>query len=73
MNRNVKKDIRNKARLICGLTNILQYDSENLLNDTNEFNTDRVIETVQDTKETVQNIVDIIAEIEYLLYLNTRG
>ncbi len=70
MNNKAKREVRNKARLTCGLVNILKYDVDNLMSDTNECELDNVIDTVQETKETLQNLVDVIAEIEYILYLN---
>lgn len=70
MNRTTKKNLRNKARLICGLVNILQYDSENIMNDTSSYDYDQLINTLQDTKVTTQNLLDTITEIEYLLYLD---
>lgn len=70
MNNKTKRKIRNKARLTCGLADILKYDVGNLMSDTNDFDVDRMMDTVQETKETLQNLVDVIVEIEYLLYLN---
>lgn len=64
-----KQEIRNKARLTYCLVDILEYDIENLKNDTNECNPDDLIITLQEAKETLQNITDLITEIEYVLYL----
>lgn len=69
MNNKTKREIRSKARIACGLADVLKYDTNNILSDANECHMDILIETVLDTKETLQNIVDVIAEIEYLLYL----
>lgn len=35
----------------------------------NELHEDYFVDAVQDTKETMQNFVDAITEIEYLLYM----
>lgn len=70
MNNKMRTIIRNKARLACGLANILEYDINNLMNDANECYLDELFETVQATKETLQNLVDTITEIEYALYLD---
>ena len=57
--------------ITCGLINILKYDAGNLMPDANECDISTLIDTVPETKETLQNLVDVIAEIEYVLYLNT--
>lgn len=69
MNNKTKREIRSKARIACGLSDVLKYDTSNILSDANECHMDILIETVLNTKETLQNLVDVIAEIEYLLYL----
>lgn len=70
MNNKTKKDIRSKSRLARGLAEVLQYDTDNLVSDSNECHIDELIETLLDTKETLQNLTDIMTEIEYLLYLH---
>lgn len=70
MNARVKREIQNKTRLIYCLVNILEYDSENLKNDTNEYRPEDLARTLQEAKETVQNITDLLVEIEYILYLD---
>lgn len=66
-----KREIRSKARIAHGLADVLRYDTGNVVSDANEFHMDILIETVLDTKETLQNLIDVMAEIEYLLYLET--
>lgn len=70
MNRTTKRTLRNKARLVCGLTNILQYDSDNITNECNSDDYDQLMTTLQDTKITLQNLTDTVVEMEYLLYLD---
>lgn len=69
MGNKIKREIRNKARLAYCLVDILEYDICNIKNDTNECNIDVLDRTVQETKTTLQNLVDIITELEYILYL----
>lgn len=69
MNYKTKRELQNKARLACGLADILKYDTENLVAELNELYEDYFIEAIRDTKETMQNFVDTITEMEYLLYL----
>lgn len=70
MNNKSKRDIRNKSRLTAGLVNILKYDVNNLIMDANECDLNSLFRTMEDVKETTQNIIDVLAEIEYILYLN---
>lgn len=69
MNYKTKRELQNKARLACGLADILKYDSENLVAELNELYEDYFIDAIRDTKETMQNFVDVITEMEYLLYM----
>lgn len=69
MNYKTKRELQNKARLACGLADILKYDTENLVMELNELYEDYFVEAIRDTKETMQNFVDTITEMEYLLYL----
>lgn len=64
-----KREIQNKTRLAHCLVDILEYDIDNLKNDAYECNPDELMETLQETKATMQNIIDIVTEIEYVLYL----
>lgn len=69
MDNKTKREIRSKARIANGLADVLRYDTSNIISDANECHMDILIGTVLDTKETLQNLVDVITEIEYLLYL----
>ena len=69
MNYKTKRELQNKARLACGLANILKYDAENLATELNELYEDYFVDAIQGTKETMQNFVDVITEMEYLLYM----
>lgn len=69
MNYKAKRELQNKARLACGLADILKYDAENLATELNELYEDYFVDAIRDTKETMQNFVDVITEMEYLLYM----
>ena len=71
MSDKTKREIRSKARIAHGLADVLKYDTGNIVSDANECYMDVLINTVLDTKETLQNLADVITEIEYLLYLET--
>lgn len=70
MNVRVKRELQNKARLAHCLVDILEYDVDNLKNDTNECKSEELLKTLTEVKETLQNITDIIVEMEYALYLD---
>lgn len=70
MNNRAKREIQNKARLAYCLVDILEYDIDNLKNDAHECNPDELMETLTETKTTMQNLIDIMTEIEYVLYLD---
>lgn len=69
MNNRSKREIQNKTRLAHCLVDILEYDIDNLKNDAHECNPDELTKTLQETKETMQNLIDIVTEIEYVIYL----
>lgn len=69
MDNKTKQEIRSKARIAHGLADVLKYDTSNIVSDANECHMDILIDTVLDTKQTLQNLADLIAEIEYILYL----
>ena len=69
MSNKTKREIRSKARIANGLADVLKYDTGNIMSDANDCYMDVLIDTVSDTKETLQNLVDVVTEIEYLLYL----
>lgn len=69
MNNQIKSSIRSKARLIYGLLNVLEYDVDNLRLDVHTCEIANLMRTIRDTNTTLENLIDIVAEIEYLLYL----
>lgn len=70
MENKTRNDILGKARLIHGLLNILEYDIDSIKNDVLIGETSNLNRTIQDTNVTLDNLIDIIAEMEYVLYLN---
>ena len=71
MNNKLKNDIRAKAKLAYGLLNILKYDIDNLRIDVNDCNVDAVRKTLEDTNRTLENMIDVISEIEYIVFLHS--
>lgn len=70
MENKTRNDILGKARLIYGLLNILEYDIDNIKNDVLISETSNLSRTIQDANTTLDNLIDVIAEMEYDLYLN---
>lgn len=67
--RDVKNDIRKRARVTMGLLNLLRDDVDNLRADADDFDLICLEESVRDAKSTLQMFTDNITEIEYMLYL----
>lgn len=74
MNNKTKNDIQAKAKLAYGLLNVLEYDIDNLRIDVNECDVNSLRKTLQDTTRTLDNLIDVIGEIEYIVFLyGTEG
>ena len=65
----IKKEIRDRARLARGLVNGLGYDMEYLYSDAENFDLICLEESIRESKETVLKLTANLTEIEYLLYL----
>ena len=70
MDNKTKNTVLSKTRLIYGLLNILEYDIDNLKNDVTYGEATDISRTVDEINDTLDNLIDVIAEIEYILYLN---
>lgn len=67
--KDVKLNIKKRARIVAGMVNLLRDDIEYLRADANDFDILCLEESLKDTKATLQMITDNVTEIEYLLYL----
>lgn len=65
----IKKEIRERARLTRVLANALGHDAEYLYSDADSYDLICIDESIRETKDTVQKLTDNLKEIEYLLYL----
>lgn len=70
MENKTRRDILGKIKLVHGLMSIMEYDITNIKNDVVAGETSNLATTIQDTNTTLDNLIDVIGEIEYLLYLN---
>ena len=67
--RDIKLNMKKRARIAAGMVNLLRDDIEYLRADANDFDILCLEESIKDAKATLQLITDNITEIEYLLYL----
>ena len=65
----IKKEMIDRARLARGLTNALCYDVDYIYSDVKDLDFICMGESIRETKDTLQKLVDNVTEIEYLLYL----
>lgn len=72
MNNDVKRDIKKKSQLIRGLVNLLKDGAEYICADANDFDLVALGISIDEIKDTVQRIVDNVAELEYALYLSKQ-
>lgn len=68
----VKRDMRSRARLLRGLANVMQLDSDYIWTDANNFEMLSLSESLKEAKMTLEQMTDCLTELEYLLYLIKR-
>ena len=67
--RNLKLDMKKRARVSMGLLNLLKDDIDQVRVDADDFDLICLEESLKDTKTTLQMITDNITEIQYMMYL----
>lgn len=67
--RDIKKEMKERAWAIRGLVNALKYDAEYIEADVKNYDIICMGESIRDTKNTIQQILDNVAELEHLLHL----
>lgn len=70
MNFETKKQLKDKAQHIYGLLNVLKCDIDILREDANNFNLDKLKESIRDTDATLQKLILVVEELEYILKLD---
>lgn len=65
----IKKEIKERARLTRVLANALGHDSEYIYLDAENYDLICLGESIKETKDTIQKMIDNVMELEYLLYL----
>lgn len=69
MSKNIKVEMRKRARAAEGLLNLLKDDIDQIRSDATDFDVICLETSLQDAKSTLQMIGDKVAEMEYMLYL----
>lgn len=69
MGKNLKNEMRKRARAAAGLNDLLRDDIEQVRADVSDFDPLCLEESLRDARTTLQMLVDNITEIEYMLYL----
>jgi hypothetical protein len=72
MKQDVKIDVRRKARMIRGTINLLVDDASYICSDADDFDLVGLRESIPEAKETVEKLIDHIADLEYAVYLSTN-
>lgn len=68
----IKRGVRGRARLLRGLTNVLQVDADYIWSDSSDHDPVCLGESIREAKTTLQQITDCLTELEYMLYLMKR-
>ena len=66
----LKKQLRDKAQFTYGLLNVLKCDIDILRKDASDFDLVRLEESVRNTDETLQKLLLLVEELEYILKLD---
>lgn len=69
MKKDIKLNMKKRARIAAGIVNLLQDDVDHIKADANDFDLICLEESIKDVKTTLQMLTDNITEIEYMLYL----
>lgn len=69
MKRQVKMEMRKRAQTIRGLVNLLKDDADYIRVDADDFDLIGLNESIREMKDTIQQVIDNVMELEYSLYL----
>ena len=72
MTKQLRIDMRKKARKIRGILNLLTDDVYHLKADADDYDLICLGESISDTKDSIQMLIDAVMELEYDLYLSTQ-
>ena len=72
MKSELKKEMRTRAQMLRGLSNLLKDDMNYICTDADNFDLVSLGESIKEAKETLQYLVDHMAELEYSIFLTKR-
>ena len=72
MTQELRVEMRQKARRLRGLLNLLSDDIYHVNADATDFDLLCLSESINDTKNTLQMLLDGTTELEYTLYLSNQ-
>ena len=67
-----KREMRYKAQIIKGLSNVLRKDADYICADTNDCDLISLGESLREVKETIQSLIDNVEDLEYLVHSSKR-
>ena len=70
MNITNKNMLKDKIRTMCGLTTILKNDIDILRINVYESDSDKTHESLQEAYITIQNLISVVDQIDYILKLD---
>ena len=65
---NLKRELHNKSQAIRGLVRVLNYDADYICSDADDFDLVGLSVSLGEVKETIQNLIDRVMELEYAVY-----
>lgn len=69
----IRREMKERSRLARGLVNALGCDMDYICSDIDSNDLICMDESIAETKRTIQNLIDNITELEYLVYLLKGG
>ncbi len=69
MKKEMKQEMRTRARMIKGMINLLSEDAKYIYSDAEDFDLIGLGESLREAKETLKSVMDHVVEMEYNLYL----
>lgn len=73
MNNDIKRELRKKSQMIRGLANLLKADADYICADADDFDLIRLGVSIDEVKDTIQRLIDNVAELEYAIYLSKQN
>lgn len=69
---NLKKEIKERARMVRGLANALGYDAEHVFIDAENYDFVCLNESIRETTETITKLTTNLKELQYVVHLAQR-